>query len=145
MVGLHHQRCALEQLGCVRLLCAIVPQRTHLVANCGDDEYDRHESEESYCLPESLASQSGSQLPQLAGEVHHDSNHQYRQCAAHQGAKCAQLNRGKAERPQCDREAECLGRGDTGNTAANGSPNTNSAITSSAADRLPASPSVVPV
>jgi hypothetical protein len=31
-----------EQLGGIRLFCASVAQCAHLVANCGDHEYDRH-------------------------------------------------------------------------------------------------------
>jgi hypothetical protein len=72
----------------------------------------RHNSKESDCLPESLASHPGGQLPQLAGEVNHDGNHQQRERAAHQCAERTQLNPGKAERPQCDRAEPDVGQPD---------------------------------
>src|SRR5258705_7560069 len=72
----------------------------------------RHSSKESDCLPESLASHPGGQLPQLAGEVNHDGNHQQRERAAHQCAERTQLNPGKAERPQGDQAEPDVGQPD---------------------------------
>ena len=161
-VGIDLQRRARQQPRRIVLFGPVVPQRPHLVANRGDHEDDCHDRQETDCLPEPLAGHPGGQLPQLAGEVNHHGQHQQRQRPAHQGAECADLHHGVPERPQRDRAEAEIGQPDRQQRddreaedsaaanpenplSANGSPNTKSAITNSAADRLPALPSVVPL
>ncbi|HEY4609078.1 MAG TPA: hypothetical protein VIH06_07735, partial [Ilumatobacteraceae bacterium] len=75
----------------------------------------------------------GGQLPQFAGEIHHDGQHEQWQRTAHQGAQRADLHQRIPERPQRDgseaeigqpyrqqrdeREPEDLGGGEPGETA----------------------------
>ena len=51
----------------------------YLVADGGNHERDRHQCQETDCLPEPLAGHPGAQPPQLTGEVHHHGQHQQRQ------------------------------------------------------------------